>query len=405
MFNEKELWRDRASRRFKDLGRYLRYIFNGHLVVVLLFLLGSASYYYQNWIKSLSAGFPSAIIMAVFIGIFLTYSPVYNFLLEADRVFLLPLETKLKGYFYRSGLVSLIFQGYILLLVLAVFMPMYAHVSRDGFQPFFPFLITLLIVKCWNLATNWRIQYFVQPSVFKLDMIVRYFMNASFAFLLFKHANFMILALIVLIMALYLWYFYAKTRNIGLKWDILISQEEKRMNSFYRLANLFTDVPKLKETVKRRKWLDLLLSPISFKQENTFQYLFTRTFLRSGDYLGLYVRLTVIGAIAIYFLSFGMGQLLLSILFLYLTGFQLLPLWKHHQAKLWLDLYPVSIKNKLKSFQFLLMMILTSQTFIFTILVLIKGAWTLAFIEILGGLAFSYVFVYIYSKSRIKRHA
>ena len=47
---------------------------------------------------------------------------------------------------------------------------------------------------------------------------------------------------------------------MGLKWDLLIAQEEKRMASFYRLANLFTDVPKLKDTVKRRKWLDIIHS-------------------------------------------------------------------------------------------------------------------------------------------------
>ena len=37
MFDEKKLWSQRAGLRAKDLGRYLRYIFNGHLVVVMLF--------------------------------------------------------------------------------------------------------------------------------------------------------------------------------------------------------------------------------------------------------------------------------------------------------------------------------------------------------------------------------
>ena len=402
MFDDNKLWRERFGKRTKDLGKYLRYIFNGHLMIVLLFLLGSAAYYYQNWVKGLPDNFPSEIIMAICIGLFLTYSPVYNFLLEADQVFLLPLENKMKRYFYRSGVISFIFQGYILLLVLAVFMPMFARVSSSGFRPFFPFLIVLLVVKAWNLASGWRIQYFIQPSIYRWDAIVRYFINASFAFLLFKQANPLILVAIAVVMVLYFRSFYIRTKNSYLKWDLLINQEEKRMNSFYRLANLFTDVPTLKDTVKRRKWLDFLLRSIAFSQEKTYHYLFTRTFLRSGDYLGLFVRLTVIGGIAIYFLSFGLGQVLLAVLFLYLTGFQLLPLWNHHQNKLWVDLYPVHEKYKKSAFYSLLMVTLIVQTIIFTIILLIKSQWSSALLELLVGGAFSYYFVFIYSKKRFK---
>ncbi|MDV2888540.1 ABC transporter permease, partial [Alkalihalophilus pseudofirmus] len=76
-----------------------------------------------------------------------------------------------------------------------------------------------------------------------------------------------------------------------------------------------------------------------------------------SDYLGLFVRLTVIGSLAIYFITFGIGQILLSLLFLYLTGFQLLPLLRHYQNKLWIDLYPVSEKYKQAAFHSLLMVI------------------------------------------------
>ncbi|MCM2533744.1 ABC transporter permease [Neobacillus pocheonensis] len=402
MFNDRKLWKDRAGRRVKDLGSYLRYIFNSHLVLVLLFLMGAGAYYYQNWIKTIPSGFPAEIIMATLIGILLTYSPIYNFLLEADQIFLLPLETKLKGYFLRSGVVSLVFQGYVLLVVLAVLMPMYAHISSDGFHSFLPFFIVILVIKAWNLAISWRIHYYVQASVILSDMIVRYFTNLAFTFLLFKHASFLILLLIVLVMAFYYQAFYVRTRKMGLKWDLLIDQEEKRMASFYRLANLFTDVPKLKDKVKRRKWLDLFISKIAFSQEKTYLFLFSRAFLRSSDYLGLFLRLTVIGTIALYYLSFGLGQILLAILFLYLTGFQLLPLWNHHQNKLWVDLYPVAPKFKTAAFHFLLMVILIIQTVLFALFVFIKGEMTIAFLVLVAGIGFSYPFVFFYSKTRLK---
>src|SRR3954463_387246 len=135
----------------------------------------------------------------------------------------------------------------------------------------------------------------------------------------------------------------------------------------------------------------------------TYLYLFARTFLRSSDYLGLFVRLTVIGVLAVYFISFGIGQLLLTILFIYLTGFQLLPLWNHHQNKLWVDLYPVSPRNKTASFHSLLMIILVIQTIIFALLILLKGEWLYSLLVLGAGLVFSYFFVYFYSRSRLKK--
>jgi ABC-2 type transport system permease protein len=402
MFDEKKLWKDRSVHRLKEFGVYLRYILNGHLVVVLLFLIGTAAFYYQEWISSLSQEFPAAFIIAFIMGVFLTHSPVYTFLLEADQVFLIPLETRLKGYFLRSGLLSLIFQGYILLMVLAVLMPMYAHVNANGFQSFFVFLLVLLTIKAWNLAVNWRIHYYVQPSVFIWDMFVRYFINVIFTFLLFSKANIIFLLVLAFILAFYYYSFYARTKRMGLKWDLLITQEEKRMASFYRLANLFTDVPKLKDSVKRRKWLDIFIQSISFSQNNTYQYLFARTFLRASDYLGLFIRLTVIGALALFFISFGWGQILLSLLFIYLTGFQLLPLWNHHQNKLWIDLYPVHPKYKMAAFHSILKIILFIQTTIFTLIVLVKGDWLYSLVALLSGLLFSYLFVNVYSKKRLK---
>lgn len=402
MFDDKKLWKDRAGVRVKDLGRYLRYIFNGHLVIVLLFLIGTAAFYYQKWIEALPSGFPAEIIIAIVIGGFLSYSPVYNFLLEADRVFLLPLEDKLKGYFMRSGIASLVFQGYILLMVQAVLMPIYAHTSGSGFRNFLPFYFILWATKAWNLAASWRIHYFVQASVHRWDMVVRYFINAAFTFLIFKQANIFILFFIVLVMVFYYYSFYVRTKRMGLKWDLLIDGEEKRMAAFYRLANLFTDVPKLKETVKRRKWLDFLINRITFSQEKTYLYLFSRTFLRSSDYLGLFLRLTVIGTLAIYFISFGLGQILLCVLFLYLTGFQLLPLMSHHQNKLWVDLYPVVPKYKTASFQSLLKIILAVQAVIFSLFIFMKGDLIIALLGLLAGLLFTFIFVNFYSKNRLK---
>ncbi len=402
MFDEKLLWKERFSRTSKELSRYLRYIFNGHLVIVFVFLIGTAAYYYQEWLKTLPETFPSAIIMSICMAFLLTYSPIYTFMSEADRIFLLPLETKLGGYFKKSILISFSLQVYLLLIGLAVLMPMYAAVNHGNFKSFFPFLIVILIVKILNLLIRWHVQYYGEASTLTKDTLIRFLVNLVFLYFLFSNAAlYFSIAAVAIFFGLYV-YFKQQTKERGLKWEFLIEQDERRMTSFYRLANLFTDVPKLKNQVRRRKWLDSLLVQIPFQQDKAFTYLFTRTFLRSGDYLGLFVRLTVIGALAIYFLTFGIGQVIMAVVFIFLTGFQLLPLWRHHQYHSMLELYPLEESVKKLSFLGFLRKVLFSQAVLFSLVLFIKGDIVVAVITLLVCIVFSFYFVSIYTKRKIK---
>ncbi|PLR77974.1 ABC transporter permease [Bacillus sp. V3-13] len=402
MFNGARLWKQRFSRRSKEMGRYLRYIFNGHLVIVMLFLLGTAAYYYQAWVKTLPASYPVPTIIAVLLGILLTYSPIYTFLFEADKIFLLPLETKLADYFKRSILASFAVQTYLLILVLAAVMPMYVQVNEGEFSSYFTFLLILLAVKGLNLFARWKVQYYVETSAHWIDSAIRFSLNAVFVYMLFSGAGFLFLIVIAGLMAGLYWYYRSQVVDKGLKWEYLIESEERRMTSFYRIANLFTDVPKFKDKVKRRKWLDWVLARLAFKQEQTYSHLYMRTFLRAGDYFGLFLRLFIIGAGVLYLISFGIGQVAVVLLFLYLTGFQLLPLWNHHQNKLWVQLYPVAEKYRSRSFKVLLSALLFIQNIAFCLVLMLKGDWLIGGVSFAAGIGFIYFFVSIYAKKRLE---
>jgi ABC-2 type transport system permease protein len=401
MFDVMKLWSERSKKTGKELSRYLRYIFNGHLMIVMIFLIGSLTFYYQSWVKTLDEQFPAAIIMAVILSVFLTYSPVYTFLLEADRVFLLPIENKLTKYFWKSGIISFVLQGYILIMILAVLMPMYVQVFGTTYKDFFLILTILLLLKIWNLATRWRIQYFVEKNVQMTDSIVRYCLNAVFLYLLFEAANKILLIFLGLVMLGLFVFFYKNSKKKGLKWEEIILMEQNRLTGFYRIANLFTDVPKLKDVVKRRRWLDWVTTRMVYKQENSQQYLLMRTFLRSGDYLGLVIRLTVIGSLLIYFWDFVYGQFLFLILFMYLTGFQLLPLKSHHQNMLWIDLYPINQKQREQAFQKIVSFVLYLQSCLFGFVFLLKGDWLLSLLGFGIAILFTLLFVRFYSLKKV----
>lgn len=402
MFNEKKLWKERFSRTLKELWRYSRYIFNGHNVIVMVFLLGTASFYYQEWLKTVPAQFPAAEIMAIVLAWLLTFSPIYTFLFDADKIFLLPLENKLSGYFKRSIIVSFIIQAYLVFMGLGVFMPMYAKVNSGNYQAFIPLLLAILFIKIINLLIRWKVQYFADTKVHIFDSFIRYAVNAVFLFLLFSNTKWYFLLPEALLLLILFFYYDKNTKIKGLKWEFLIEQEERRMTSFYRFANLFTDVPKLRDRIKRRKWLDWLFVRLEFAQKNTYSHLYIRTFLRAGDYFGLFIRLTIISAAGIYFISFGPGQIIVAILFMYLTGFQLLPLWKHHQNKLWINLYPVEDVLKEKSFKQLLVKILSIQTILLSLPLFVKAEFVNAIILIVVGLGFTFFFTNLYIKKKLK---
>lgn len=402
MFDGNKMWAERAGKTMKELGRYLKYIFNGHIVIVLFFLLGTAAFYYQGWLKTVSTDFPTEIIMAIVFGVALTFSPVYNFLKEPDKVFLLPLEDRLQGYFLRSAVASGGLQGYVLLMLLALFMPLLARTTNAGFGNFLPILLLLLALKAWNITAEWKVTFLGEPSKISADKLIRFILNAAFCYFLFSWKGLLILVPLAGIMLAYLGYCLSASRGKGLKWEALIAGEERRMMAFYRLANMFTDVPHLKESVKRRRWLDFLVANIQFGGRHSSLYLLSRTFLRAGDYLGLSVRLAVIGALAIALISYWPGQIFFALLFLYLTGFQLMPLASHHENSLWENIYPIPEGAKKAAFQNVLGVVLAVQAVVFAAATAFRGELAPALGSLAAGALFAFVFVRYYSIRKLK---
>ncbi|WP_019721770.1 ABC transporter permease, partial [Heyndrickxia coagulans] len=258
------LWKERFASYLKNLRRYTRYIFNDHLLFVLIFGLGAAAFYYSRWVKHLSPDFPVALVMGLLLGLFLAASPVYTLLKEADRVFLIPMEMRMRPFFKKAILFSFSIQAYLLLFVLAALMPMYAAVTGHGFGRFFGLLVLLLALKMWNLLLSWNVYKLPEPYAPVFDWIIRFALSAAFVFLVVNEASLFLVGILAAVMLGLFLYFYQLAQKRTLRWDALIEREQRRLMGFYRFANLFADVPELKGQVKRRKWLDPLLAGIRY---------------------------------------------------------------------------------------------------------------------------------------------
>ncbi|AND06691.1 MULTISPECIES: ABC transporter permease EcsB [Bacillus] len=400
--NSTALWKERFRHFLKEVRTYSKYVFNDHLKFIFVFIIGAGAYYYQQWLQTLTSSFPTALVMAVLIGLVLTAGSIQTLLKEADLVYLLPVEEKLKPYFTKAFLFTFMIQLYIIAIVAAALAPLYFQQMKQTGAGYIWIVLAFVIVKAWNLFVAWEKSFLTDQNIQRADWFIRFILNGLFVYFLVERTSVLVISGIVLLMVLYLAIMHQMVKGKPLNWEYLISEEGKKMMLLYRIANMFVDVPALKERVSRRKWLDFILSIIGEKR--TYLYLYTRTFLRSGNYFGLYVRLLALGGVILYFIPFLYGRFIVSFIFLYLIGYQLLTLWKHHRMKIWLDLYPVKVDEKKKDFLTLLNAILIIGSVIFTVIfALATKDFMMTGILLIVSIVFSIGFVYQYGAKRIER--
>jgi len=175
------------------------------------------------------------------------------------------------------------------------------------------------------------------------------------------------------------------------------------MQMFYHAANMFTDVPHLTGRVKRRKWLDPIFSRIPFDSKFTYRFLFSRTLVRTSEYSGLVVRLSIIAALILLYSNNLYFSLIISCLFIYLTGFQLIPMIKRHDLKIWPDLYPVPPQQKRTALLQLLMKVLVVQAILFSVSACIGLPFIEGIIVAIVTIIFALIFSNVYTKTRLKK--
>ncbi|MBM7554122.1 ABC transporter permease [Thalassobacillus pellis] len=403
MIDAKKFWTNRFSEHTKETGRYLRYIFNGHIAFAMLFFVSALAYYYQQWLTRLPENFPTAVIVGVAFGLLASYSPVRTLLKEPDLVFLLPAEAQLGHYFKRCLYYSYFVQLYTVLLVGAALGPLFfASFPERGTQYYLMLLIVILVLKVWNMLANWWMLKERNPQTRMIDMGIRILLNVVIFY--FLAAGELIFAGIVtiLLFAAMMYNYSISRKKAGLAWDVLVDKDQARMRTFYRIANMFTDVPHLKNRIKKRHWLvRIVTGPIPYKQGRSFDYLYRITFIRSSDYLGMYIRLIVIGGIAMYYVPNLWVKSAFALLFLYLTAFQMMTLWSHHRTIAWMDIYPLKKEWKEKALLDWLLQLMLFQTFLFGLMFIIQWNLTGLVLVWIGGGLFSYLFIHGYVKQKL----
>ncbi|OLP63653.1 hypothetical protein BACPU_30150 [Bacillus pumilus] len=397
------IWASRLEEYVQETRKYLKYMFNDHLVIVLIFFLAGGASWYSQWLKNIPSQFPSFWVMAVVFSFILTSSYVRTLIKEADLVFLLPLEGKMEPYLKRAFNFSFISQLFPLIAASIIALPLYSAVSSGDLMLYVLIFAQMILIKALNTAIQWRITYFQGKHVRRLDVALRFILNTLLVLSVLKAAYVFAIVLYILY-AIYLIYLTNAVKKQPFQWELHITDELKRKQRFYRLANLFTDVPHLKKQVKRRVYMDWLLQFVPYEQRNTFSYMYVRAFLRSNDYFGLVLRLTVVFVLIILYTGATEWIGALLVLFtVFITGVQLVPLTKHFAHLSLQALYPVSQKEKNRSFFVLVRNVLIIQSILLSCALLPAGGWTGSGLALLLSLAFVLVLFKPYVQSRLKK--
>ncbi len=360
-------WYKRRSDYWTMANRYWRLIGkNSGLMFTLYALFIVGSIYYKKWLDLLPANFPGALLISVFVGLFVFHTPLRTFIQAADLVFLLPMEARLKPYFQKSLRYNLWIQGSIVVVSAILVSPLFLATVYSSPAAFFGFMILALVLKQWNIHAHWLEQY-VDKGRAGLKVF-----RASGTFLALYSSiagNLFLTGVLLLIIAVGHYYiFFAPSRSRLLKWEGLVELDERQLRKLLRFANLFTDVPEMRGRVHSRKWLSKTVEWLPFHKKNLYIRYFGLTFIRANDYLGLWFRLSLIGLILIFGYHTGFAPYIIGAAVIYLTGLQIFPLWHHPAPQATFHLYPMQSRYKSDGFKKVIYAALFGQAVVISVL-------------------------------------
>lgn len=400
-----EFFHLRLGRHLKKMMKYMRYVFNDHFVLVCLFLVGGLGFYYSQILKTLPEGFywGRPLVLIVWL-VSLQIGRLATLTEEADKVFLLPKEPEMKSYLNRALRYSLWLPFITLLLISGMSMPLVVIATGHSFSDFFIFLLMLFCLKASQLFLQKYSLYQLPINAYTQWYMLWVVLSALIIGGSLYLSPWLGLLGALVELVVFVWCLSKKEAEVSLDWEKMIQKEKGRMYRIYQFIHLFTDVPEITSSVKRRKFLDPLLRPIKPKQRDTYLYLYARRFVRGSEYSGLFVRLVLVAGIILLFLKEFWISLGISMVFIYLIGFQLIPIYTQFDYMVMTHLYPVPTTQKKQAVSQLITALLLIAALLFSLFVVLVLPNKLESLLVAAALLIEVgIFVKVYIPYRLKK--
>ena len=381
MSNIENIFADRRKKEQELKLTYSKYIFNSHLIMFLIIVLGAALINYSKWIAIASQFelYSVLIAAAVAFSYFLVSTKIKTYIKEADAVFLLPLEK----YYKNVGKKTVI---NITLVHIVAFVIFYFAVkpitSIIGTVDKLAIFMLILVILLNNLLKYFQVIHYKEIIWVKILQFFVIFIQIISVFVVNTYILIIDLAgIVALAFATYL--ILKNSRNVGskedqekyiVKWAEAAEYDKHRMESYLKFVNMFVDVPLSGVKVARRKYFDVLLPKLtkdSFNKENSFKYYYYRVFLRQENTVYLALRLMLLAGLIIFSFKNPYVSGVAIISYSYLTIIQLVPLYKQMSNNIWHSILPVDDNIKIKSFKKLLTIVMLITTVLLGIIAIL----------------------------------
>ena len=380
-----KIWNQRLSQYQQKLLKDLRYVFNDHFVIALFFVFGAICYSYFNFIDHYihpltildRLGAIVALMIILQIGKFATL------LQKPDIVFLLPNDYRINDYLIKARHHSMTMTALIQIGCGLITVPFLVRVLHFKWFDWAILLISQVLLKWMQLLFEENGLFDQKWNSGQMQLLKQGISLIGIV------VGILVSPWITLIIAVISWGGMLQLRKKAsyhvFKWKDAIAAEDKRVMRIYKFFSLFTDVPEVHQKIKRRRYLDRLLPRFQQDSRQTYKYLYWRGFWRNSEYSGLFMRLTIIGVLLMLFINLKWISLLIGLLFVYLTSFQLIPLANQFYDIVFTHLYPVKPSQQLASFRKILGGLTTVQVVIFTAALLIATHSLIAAVVLVIG--------------------
>ena len=387
MNNIKNIFDDRRRRERETRVTYSKYIFNSHLVMFLIIVLGAGLINYSQWLENASKlEMKTVFIAASAIFSYLLISlKVKTFIKEADAIFLLPLEKYYGKVAIKTGIILTTIHLLFLVIFYFIIKPLLSRIGGfSGLEEFtgivgaqfFILIVGVMVNVFYRLA---EAIYFENKFFIKILLFLNIFLPILVVFGKYNYLEYTTFVILIIISIIIVKNHsnVKKTlllnNDIGyaLKWNEAAEYDRHREENYLKFVSMFVDVPLNGIKVARRKYFDILLPKLTeknFTVKNSFKYYYYRVFLRQENTVFLALRLMLIAGIIIYSFNNVYVSLVVIISYSYLTIIQLVPLYKQISNNIWHNILPVNEEIKIKSFKNLLTAVILITTFILTLL-------------------------------------
>ncbi|RHH69935.1 MULTISPECIES: ABC transporter permease [Vagococcus] len=386
-----DFYKVRLAKHQKRMFKYLKYVMNDHFILICMVGLGGFGYYYSEYLKNLTPAVswvPIVVGLVWFISLFV--GRLSTLMQEADAVFLIPKERAMTTYLKRGLNYSTIFPTIAISLIVGVTFPLVAITKSVDFSMTLFIIASLLALKYADLWIQLESLYLDSGQNVTTHRII-WTLGAIGSLFCSLYVSFYVGVAVAFVISIVLVMLSKKTlESSQLNWEKSIQVERKRMKRLYSFFNLFTDVPGLSSDVRRRKYLDGLLNRIKKTSENTYLYLYARVVARGSEYSSLTIRLILVGMVLLFFTKSFWLMAILGSLFIYLLGFQLIPIYHAFDYMLMTQLYPISYKLKHNAVLFIIRSVIGIMTLIFSLVVVV------ALPNKLDGIKLALVFVMVF---------